>query len=220
MRRRIHGRALAIGLSVMPFGLSFGAVSVSAGLSLLQTCLLSLVLFSGASQFALVSIIGAGGGVGSALATTLLLGARNGLYGTSVAALLRPPLWQRPVAAQVTIDESTAMALAEAENGHAARAFWATALSVYVLWNLSTLVGAVVGRGLGSPAAAGLDVAAPAAFAALLGPRLRSSARLRWVALCGAAVALLCVPLLPVGTPVLVGGGVVALLAVWRGARA
>jgi predicted branched-subunit amino acid permease len=218
VRRRIHGRALAIGLSVMPFGLSFGAVSVSAGLSLLQTCLLSLVLFSGASQFALVSIIGAGGGVGSALATTLLLGSRNALYGTSVAALLRPPVWQRPVAAQVTIDESTAMALAEAENGHAARAFWATALSVYVLWNLSTLVGALVGRGLGSPAAVGLDAAGPAAFAALLGSRLRSR-RARMVALCAAAVALLCVPLLPVGTPVLVGGGAAALLAVWRRAR-
>jgi predicted branched-subunit amino acid permease len=219
VRRRIHGRALAIGLSVVPFGLSFGAVSVSAGLSVLQTCLLSLVLFSGASQFALVSIIGAGGGVGSALATTLLLGVRNGLYGASIAALLRPPLLLRPVAAQVTIDESTAMALAEAESGHAARAFWATALSVYVLWNLSTFAGALVGRGLGSPAVAGLDAAAPAAFAALLGPRLRAAAPLRFVALSAAVVALLCVPLLPVGTPVLVGGGVAAVFAVWRQVR-
>lgn len=220
VRRRIHGRALAIGLSVVPFGLSFGAVSVSSGLSLLQTCLLSLVLFSGASQFALVSIIGAGGGIGSALATTLLLGVRNGLYGTSVAALLRPPPLLRPLAAQVTIDESTAMALAEAESGHASRAFWSTALSVFVLWNLSTLVGALVGRGLGSPAAAGLDAAAPAAFAALLGPRLRAVASLRVVALCAVVVAVLCVPLLPVGTPVLVGGGVAALYVVLRQVRA
>jgi predicted branched-subunit amino acid permease len=209
-RRRIRNRALAIGLSVVPFGLSFGAVSVSAGLSLLQTCLLSLVLFSGASQFALVSIIGAGGGVGSALATTLLLGVRNGLYGTRVAELLQPRGWRRPLAAQVTIDESTAMALAEAESGHARPAFWATAASVYVLWNISTAIGAVAGGGLGSPAAAGLDAAAPAAFVALLGPRLRS-APMRVVALVAAAVALACVPVLPVGTPVLVGGGVAAV---------
>jgi 4-azaleucine resistance transporter AzlC len=214
--RRIRNRALAIGLSVMPFGLSFGAVSVAAGLSVLQACLLSLVLFSGASQFALVSILGAGGGVGSALATALLLGARNGLYATRVASLLRPRGWRRAVAAQVTIDESTAMALAEAESGHAGRAFFTTAACVYVLWNASTLIGALVGRGLGSPAVAGLDAAAPAAFLALLAPRLRS-ASLRRVGLVAAAVAVLCVPVLPVGAPVLVGGGIAALAAVgWR----
>jgi predicted branched-subunit amino acid permease len=212
-RRRVRGRALAIGLSVMPFGVSFGAVSVNAGLSVLQTCLLSLVLFSGASQFALVSVLGAGGGLGSALATTLLLGVRNGLYGVSVRGLLGLPPWKRPLAAQVTIDESTAMALAEAPAGLGAYGFWVTAASVYVLWNASTVVGAVAGRGLGSPAAAGLDAAGPAAFAALLGPRLRAASS-RWVALLAVAVAVLCVPLLPVGSPVLLGGGVAAMVFV------
>jgi predicted branched-subunit amino acid permease len=187
----------------MPFGVSFGAVSVNAGLSVLQTCLLSLVLFSGASQFALVSVLGAGGGLGSALATTLLLGVRNGLYGVSVRGLLALAPWKRPLAAQVTIDESTAMALAEAPAGLGAYAFWVTAASVYVLWNLSTVVGAVAGRGLGSPAAAGLDAAGPAAFAALLGPRLRAASS-RWVALLAVAVAVLGVPLLPVGSLVFV----------------
>jgi predicted branched-subunit amino acid permease len=120
------------------------------------------------------------------------------------------------VAAQVTIDESTAMAFAEAPGGFAAYAFWATALSVYVLWNVATLIGALVGRGLGSLSAAGLDAAGPAAFVALLGPRLRA-APARVVALGAAGLAVLCVPLLPVGSPVLVGGGVAALLAVaWR----
>jgi 4-azaleucine resistance transporter AzlC len=214
--RRVRSRALVIGLSVTPFGVSFGAVSVATGLSVLQTCFMSLVLFSGASQFALVSVLGAGGGLGSALATALLLGSRNALYGASVRSLLRPPSWVRPPAAQVTIDESTAMALAEAPNGLAAYAFWATALSVYVLWNLATLLGAVVGRGLGSLSAAGLDAAGPAAFVALLGPRLRVASS-RVVALVAAAIALLCVPVLPVGSPVLVGGIVAALLAVaWR----
>jgi predicted branched-subunit amino acid permease len=216
-RRRIRARALVIGLSVTPFGVSFGAVSVATGLSVLQTCLLSLVLFSGASQFALVSVLGAGGGVGSALATALLLGSRNALYGAGVRGLLRPAVWIRPVAAQVTIDESTAMAFAEAPAGFAAYAFWTTALCVYVLWNVATLIGAVVGRGLGSLSAAGLDAAGPAAFVALLGPRLRvASARV--VALGAASLAVLCVPFLPVGSPVLLGGGVAALCAVlvWR----
>lgn len=215
-RRRIRGRALAIGLSVMPFGVSFGAVSTATGLSLLQTCLLSLVLFSGASQFALVSILGAGGGLAAALATALLLGVRNALYGVSVRSLLGARGALRPVAAEVTIDESTAMALAEAPRGFAPYAFWCTALSVYVLWNVSTLAGALVGRGLGSLSVAGLDAAGPAAFVALLGPRLRA-ASLRAVGLLGAAAALALVPVMPAGSTVVVGGLLAALAyAGWR----
>jgi predicted branched-subunit amino acid permease len=214
-RRRVRARAVAVAASVVPFGLSFGAVSVSTGLSVLQTCLLSLVLFSGASQFALVSVLGAGGGLASALATALLLGARNGLYVVSLRGVLTMPTFLRPAAAQVTIDESTAMALSEAASGFATYAFWATGLAVYVLWNLSTLVGALVGRGLGSPAAAGLDAAGPAAFLALLGPRLRvASARV--VAVVSMVVALALVPVLPVGSPILVGALVAALVAVVR----
>ena len=150
--RRIRNRALTIGLSVTPFGLSFGAVSVEAHLNLIQVCLLALALFSGASQFALVSIIGAGGSYFSAVGTALLLEVPIGPYGARINALLRPSGWRRLVMAQVTIDESTAMAVSEAPSGHSARAFWSTALSVYVLWNVSTSIGALVGNALGSPA--------------------------------------------------------------------
>jgi len=212
--RRIRNRALAIGLSVTPFGLSFGAVSVEAHLSLAQVCLLSLVLFSGASQFALVSIIGAGGSYVSAVGTALLLGVRNGLYGARVNSLLRPAGWRRFLMAEVTIDESTAMAVSEAPSASAARAFWTTALSVYVLWNASTVIGALVGNALGSPAATGLDVAGPAAFIALLAPRL-TTARMRLAALGSGAIALVTVPIVPVGAPILIGGlTAVALLLV------
>jgi 4-azaleucine resistance transporter AzlC len=214
-RRRIRNRALTIGVSVTPFGLSFGAVSVEAHLSLIQVCLLSLVLFSGASQFALVSIIGAGGSYFSAVGTALLLGVRNGLYGARINALLRPTGWRRFVMAEVTIDESTAMAVSEAPSGHAARGFWLTALSVYVLWNVSTVIGALVGNALGSPATSGLDVAGPAAFIALLAPQLRT-ARMRLVALASGAIALVTVPIVPVGAPILIGGlTAVALLLVF-----
>jgi len=190
--RRIRNRALTIGISVTPFGLSFGAVSVEAHLSVVQVCLLSLVLFSGASQFALVSIIGAGGSYFSAVGTALLLGVRNGLYAARINALLRPSGWRRFVMAEVTIDESTAMALSEAPSGNAARAFWSTALSVYVLWNVSTVIGALVGNALGSPATTGLDVAGPAAFVALLAPRL-TTLRMRMVALASGLIALVTV---------------------------
>jgi predicted branched-subunit amino acid permease len=203
--RRIRNRALTIGVSVTPFGLSFGALSVEAHLNLIQVCLLSLVLFSGASQFALVSIIGAGGSYLSAVSTALLLGVRNGLYGARINALLRPSGWRRLVTAEVTIDESTAMAVSEASSGHSARAFWSTALSVYVLWNVSTIIGALVGNALGSPATTGLDVAGPAAFIALLAPRL-TTVRMRLVALGSGVIALLTVPVVPVGAPILIDG--------------
>ncbi|MHB8538103.1 MAG: AzlC family ABC transporter permease [Candidatus Dormibacteria bacterium] len=212
--RRILNRALTIGVSVTPFGLSFGAVSVEAHLSLVQVCLLSLVLFSGASQFALVSIVGAGGSYFSAVGTALLLGVRNGLYGARINALLSPTGWRRLLMAEVTIDESTAMAVSESPSGHSARAFWSTALCVYVLWNASTLVGALVGNALGSPATTGLDVAGPAAFIALLAPRL-TSARMRLVALGSGVIALATVPAVPIGAPILIGGLMaVALLLV------
>jgi predicted branched-subunit amino acid permease len=184
-------------------------------LSLIQVCLLSLVLFSGASQFALVSIIGAGGSYFSAVGTALLLGVRNGLYGARINALFRPAGWGRLLMAEVTIDESTAMAVSEAPAGYAARAFWSTALSVYVLWNLSTIVGALVGNAFGSPATTGLDVAGPAAFIALLAPRL-NTVRMRAVALTSGVIALVTVPVVPAGAPILIGGlGAVALLLVF-----
>lgn len=212
--RRIRNRALTIGVSVTPFGLSFGAVSIEAHLSLLQVCVLSLVLFSGASQFALVSIIGAGGSYFSAVGTALLLGVRNGLYGARINTLLRPTGWRRFLMADVTIDESTAMAVSEARSGLAPRAFWLTALSVYVLWNASTVTGALVGNAFGSPAATGLDVAGPAAFIALLGPRL-NTVRMRLVGLGAGLIALVTVPVVPVGAPILIGGlTAVALLLV------
>jgi branched chain amino acid efflux pump len=215
--RRIRNRALTIGVSVVPFGLSFGAVSVETHLNLAQICLLSLMLFSGASQFALVSVISGGGSLFSAVGTALLLGTRNGLYAARINALLRPKGWRRILMVQTTIDETTAMAVTESSNGYAAWAFWATALSVYVFWNLSTIVGALAGDALGSPAATGLDVAGPAAFVALLAPRLTGT-RMRLTALASGAIALATVPFVPVGAPILLGGllGVALLLAFSR----
>lgn len=215
-RRRVAGRALAIGLSLIPFGLSFGALSVSSGLTVLQASLLSAVLFSGASQFALVSILGGGGGAVAAVGTALLLGVRNTLYGARVGALLRPWGWRRALAAQTTIDETTAMIVAEAETTEKDFAYWVTAASVFGFWNASTLAGALAGHGLGDPATMGLDAAGPAAFVALLAPRLRRR-RYQPVAVLATVIAVAAVSFLPAGSPVLLAT-VAAFLALRRGA--
>lgn len=211
-RRRITSSALGIGLATGAYGLSFGAISVASGLTALQTQTLSLLMFTGGSQFALVGVLGAGGGAVAAVLTAWLLGARNSMYALSMAPVLRVTGLRRLAAAELTIDESTAMALAHPEPAAAARwAFWSTGISVYVLWNLGTLVGALGAAAIGDPATLGLDAAIPAAFIALLWPRLVD--RTMWaVALAGAAVALVLTPVLRPGLPVL-AAGLVALVA-------
>lgn len=217
-RRRITSKAVGIGIAAGAYALSFGAVSVASGLDVWQTMALSLVMFTGASQFALVGVLGTGGGVVAAVLTAWLLGTRNGIYGLSMAPILRPRGWRRLVAAQATIDESTAMALAHPSPAAASRhAFWATAAAIYVLWNLGTFLGAVGAAALGDPARFGLDAAIPAAFLALLWQRLVD--RTMWaVALAGAAVAIVLTPVLRPGLPVL-AAALVPLAASWLLAR-
>ena len=185
------------------YGLSFGAISVASGLSALQTQALSLLMFTGASQFALVGVLGAGGGLVAAVLTAWFLGARNGLYALSLAPTLRGPVWQRLGLAHWTIDETTAMALAHPTPVSAQRhAFWQTGLAIYVLWNIGTLVGALSASVLPDPRTLGLDAAIPAAFVALLWPRLTS--KTPWaIAAASAAVAIGLTPFLRPGLPVL-----------------
>lgn len=183
--------------------MSFGAAATAAGLSVAQACALSLLVFTGASQFALVGVLGAGGGAVPAVLGGLLLGARNTLYAVRLAELLRLTGMRRPVAAQLTIDESTAMATA-APAGLARTAFWATGGSVFVLWNLATLLGAL-GAGVVDVEALGLDAAVGAAFLGLLVLQVRDRTAVR-VAAAGAAVAAVAVPLTPPGVPVLLAG--------------
>jgi predicted branched-subunit amino acid permease len=209
--------AFGVGLATGAYGLSFGAVSIAAGLSLTQTCVLSLVMFTGGSQFAMAGLIGAGGPAMTGAATAILLGIRNSFYGLRLARVLEVHSWRRPIAAQLVIDESTAMAVLRTTPRAARLAFWATGSSVYVLWNLATLVGALSAHALSDPRVLGLDAAAPAAFVALMAPRLRSPEP-RVIALVAAAVALVSVPYVPNGVPVLLAAAV-ALIAGVRPAR-
>lgn len=175
---------------------------------MLQTCSLSLLMFTGASQFALVGVLGAGGSGVAAVATAALLGVRNLLYAVRLADLLRLRGPRRVLAAHVTIDETTAMATA-APPALSALAFWATAASIYGLWNAATLLGAV-GAGVLDPQALGLDAAVGAAFLGLLVPQVRDRLGVR-VAVLGAVLAAVTVPFTAPGVPVLVAGGAVVL---------
>jgi predicted branched-subunit amino acid permease len=208
-RRAVWRVAFGVGLASAAYALSFGAIGVAGGLSVLQTCVLSLLLFSGGSQFAMVAVLAGGGGSAAAAGTAVLLGSRNAFYGLRLASLLRLRGVRRLLGAQVVIDESTAVATTQPTEPLARLGFWTTGIAVFVLWNVGTLIGAVGAGFVSDPRVLGLDAAAPAAFLALLAPRMRT--REPWaVALGAAAVALLAAPYLPAGVPVLLAAGVAA----------
>ncbi|HEY0217223.1 MAG TPA: AzlC family ABC transporter permease [Cellulomonas sp.] len=204
---------MSVSLATGLYGVSFGALSVAAGLDLPQTMALSLLMFSGGSQFAAVGVIGAGGAVGAVVATAGLLGARNGLYGVQVAPLLAAGGWRRLLAAHLTIDESTAVGTAQPTRAAARAGFWWTGAGVFAAWNACTLLGALLGDALGDPRRYGLDAAAAAAFLALLWPRLTGpdAGTTRAVAVAAAALALVLTPVVPAGVPVL-SAAVIAVL--------
>jgi 4-azaleucine resistance transporter AzlC len=212
-RRAIVRDGVAVGIATGAYGISFGAISVTSGLDVWQTCALSLLVFTGASQFALIGVIGAGGAPLSGAVTALLLGTRNTLYGLRLAPLLAWTGWRRLAAAQLVIDESTAMSVNRESRPAARTGFLSTGISVFLLWNLATFIGAFGGRSLGDPRTWGLDAAVGAAFLALLWPRLRDRRNLV-VAFLGAAVALALVPVTAAGVPVLAAGGVALLVGV------
>jgi predicted branched-subunit amino acid permease len=215
-RRGILRDALGVGLATGAYALSFGAISDAAGLSLLQTAALSLLMFTGGSQFAAVGVLGAGGTGLAAAGTAILLGLRNALYGLRLTPLLGVTPVRRLVAAHLVIDESAAMAVVRPTVAQARLGFWATGTSIFVFWNLGTLLGAVGAQQLSDPAVLGLDAAVPAAFAALLAPRM--AGRAPWVVAVGAgAVALATTPILPAGVPVLLAAFVAVGVGAWAG---
>lgn len=218
-RARVIRQALSVAVATGTYGISFGALSVASGLSILQTQALSFLLFSGGSQFAFVGVMAAGASGGpAAIATSTLLGVRNGLYGLQVARMLDVRGLRKVFAAQLTIDESTAVGVAQPEAAAARLGFWTTGLGVFVLWNATTLVGAIVGDAMGDPRRYGLDAAAAAAFCALLWPRLKSKDAVAIAAL-AAVIAVLVAPHAPAGVPVLVAACTALLAGVWRRAH-
>jgi len=206
--------ALGIGVATGVYGISFGVLAVTAGLTEAQALAMSLLVFTGGSQFAAVSVLAAAGAAATAVANALLLAVRNCAYALSLASLLRGPLARRAVAAQLVIDETTAMARAQDDEDAARGAFWLTGAAVFVCWNAGTLAGALAGSGLGDPAKYGLDAMFPAAFLALLAPQLKQEGAVA-AAIAGAVIALVLMPWTPPGVPV-IAASLGVLAGVWR----
>ncbi|MGA5566566.1 AzlC family ABC transporter permease [Streptomyces platensis] len=210
--------ALGVGIAVGLSGFAFGVTSAGVGLSLLQTCALSLLVFTGASQFALVGALAAGGNPLTAAAGAFFLGARNAFYGLRLSAVLGYRATVKPFAAHWVIDETSAVTLAQPDRRSARLGFTVTGLTLYVLWNLTTLAGALGAEALGDTEAWGLDAAGPAVFLALLAPMLKDTVER---AAAGLAVVLVMVtlPLLPTGVPVLVSALAAPAVLVVQGRR-
>lgn len=207
----LESPAVKVGLSISIatglYGISFGALSVASGFDFWQTMALSLIMFSGGSQFAFIGVVAGGGSGVAAMTAAALLGLRNGIYGMQMNALLLPKGKLKYLQAQLSIDETTATASGQSEPDEQRRGFWTAGIGIYVLWNLFTAVGALAGNALGDPKQWGLDGAAVAAFLALLWPRLKG--REPWaIAVVCAVATLLAVPFVPPGVPILVAAAV------------
>lgn len=217
VNRTTAAASFSVSFTVGLYGIAFGAAAIAADFTLLQTCLLSLLTFSGASQFAVVGVLGAGGSAISGITTASLLGIRNALYGLRMAPIMKFRGIKRVVGAQVTIDESTGVALGQSELGEDAmrQGFWLTGIGVYIFWNIFTLVGALGAQAMGDPAAWGLDAAVPAAFLGLVWPRLTNSME-RVIAVAAMALSIALTPFVAAGIPIIA----TALLAVAFGWKA
>lgn len=204
--------SIGVGLATGLYGISFGALSVAAGLDIWQTQVLSLLMFSGGSQFAFVGVIAAAGGagvgsagVGAAIISAWLLGIRNGFYAVRLAPILNRVGLSKLIPAMLTIDESTAVSTSQEEHKNQVRGFWITGAAVFVFWNLMTLAGAILGDALGDPSVWGLDAAAAAAFLGLLWPRLKERQAVA-VGASALVIATAATPFLSAGVPVLLAG--------------
>lgn len=210
-QRRIIADSLGVGIGVGTYGITFGAVATGSGLSVVQTCVLSLLAFTGASQFAFIGVVASGGAPLTAAFTATLLGARNMFYSISLANILQARGWRKPLVAHFVIDESTAMALAQNEPTNARTAFTWTGASIFIMWNLMTLIGALAGNAIGDPKTFGLDAAVGAAFLGLVWPRLDTRLS-RVIALAGVLAAAVLIPLTAPGVPIILGGSAAVAL--------
>lgn len=202
-RRRLRQMAISITAAVAPFGIVFGAAASTAGLSLREAVGYSVFVFGGSSQFAAVEILGDGGSVVAAAVAGLLLNVRSLAFGVIMAPALKGPVWKRAVMSQVMIDESTAVGTASEDLESRRYGYLVGGIGVFVVWNLTTVVGFLAFSGAGDLITdLGLDVAGPAAFLALLWPRLADRRQLV-VAMSGAMIAVALVPFSAPGIPIL-----------------
>jgi 4-azaleucine resistance transporter AzlC len=192
--------ALAVAATVWFFGASFGLVARSAGMGVLAPLVMSATTFAGSAQFAVSSILGAGGGAVAAISAAVLLNARYAPISISVAQLFHGPRLRRFLESQLIVDESWALS-SRGDGRFDRRILLGAGLLLYVSWVSGTAVGVLVGRALGDPKDIGLDGAFPALFLALLAPQLRGS-RAAVAAAVSAVIAFALIPVTPPGTPI------------------
>ncbi len=203
VRRAIHRQAASIVAAVAPFGIVFGASAARAGLTLLEAIGFSTLIFGGSSQFAAAEILGDGGSVVSAAVAGLLLNVRSLAFGVIMAPALTGALWQRAAMSQLMIDESIAVGTSQTDLKLRRYGYLVAGIGVFVVWNLTTIAGHLVFSGAGDLITdLGLDAAGPAAFLALLWPRLSHRPQLR-TAVAGASIAVILIPMTPAGVPIL-----------------
>ena len=204
--------AAPIGVAALVFGVSFGVLARAAGMGRVAPVVMSATTFAGSAQFAVASILGAGGGLATAIVAAVLLNLRYGPIGLSAATTFSGPWWRRALSAQLIVDES--WAIAQQDDGRLDRHLLVGAgLLLLVCWTLGTAIGAFAGDLVADPEALGLDAAFPALFLALLWSQVRERSRLL-AALGGAAIALALMPFTGPGVPI-----VAASLACLVGAK-
>lgn len=209
---------LSIAVATGLYGISFGALAVAAGLGVWQTQVLSLLMFTGGSQFAFIGVVAGGGSAAAAVGAASLLGVRNAVYGVQMNHLFAPRGWRKVLMAQLTIDESAATTLGQEETTEQRRGFWTAGVGVFVLWNAFTLAGALLGDALGDARQWGLDGAAVAAFLGLLWPRLKGREPVA-LALAAGLVTAMAIPWVAPGVPILLAAAAGAAWGWWGHAR-
>ncbi len=190
---------LPILLGVVPFGITFGIVGLTVGLTPLETIFMSLAVFAGAAQFISATMIGMGVLDFTLIVfTTLLINLRHLLMGASLAPhVARLPLARQALLAFLMVDESYAITIDRiARHGYSESHQLGTSGALFIAWAAATVAGVLVGEYIPDPLAWGLDFALPATFLALLIPRLDSAVSIA-VCLVAAVVAVAAAVLLP-----------------------
>ena len=214
-RRSIRAQAISIGLAISPFGLAFGALCAESGVGVWEALGFSSLVFGGSSQFAAVSVLADDGTVIAAVTAGLLLNLRSLAFGVSMAPSLKGSLLWRAGVSQLMIDESTA--IGSSQSTHELRRYgylWG-GLSVFVLWNATTLIGvSVLSEAESLIRDLGIDATIPAAFLGLIWNKLEN-AKHRAVALIGAITALILIPITPAGIPVIAAASAIIWVRPW-----
>jgi predicted branched-subunit amino acid permease len=181
---------------------SFGVLASDVGMPGWAAIVMSAIVFAGSAQIAALSIIGAGGGLGSAIGAAALMNSRFLPMGIAIGPSLPGSPVARAAQGQTVVDASWALA-SDGEGGFDRHVLFGSSAIQYVTWVTGTVVGVVGGSALGDPREYGLDAIYPAFFVALLIAEARSG-RARGVAAAGALIAFVLVPIVPAGVPVLV----------------